>query len=205
MSYFIIIISLFSFGVQADANVRRDIGHLAWQIEREVRDSGATLNQLEQVRSLMQESLDILQAGGGHPDLVEQCIEISFNQYRRQLPTSVALTRAQQRCQAVQDINVLTFLLTQHRRQLAAIEATDLSIEQASLAGIRGKLELVEYAFEKYNRQMPTTDAATRAAFATLRVPLESGLRCFERDYPRYSRSLPSVEAMDRTAHGCGR
>lgn len=202
-SFFIGVFSSVAAELEETAKNRRSIERieqLAYEIERNIRFSQASSQDLARIESYLERAVELMNDDSG--DTYRECVDFAYRAYRRGMTDSRALDRAQERCGEVADIEVLEFLYDAFSRGLASTQAMDRAAFESGHK-VAGKIKMIEFAYDKYSRGLASVQAATRAAQAVHQVSTSNGLSCFERYYPIYSRNHASVQAMDRTASSC--
>jgi hypothetical protein len=183
----------------------REIRDLAIQIENETFNTRGDQRTLNQVKSYLQRALGELQNGGGNPTF-EQCRNYVFPELDRVMSSRDALDETLRLCRTVEAYEEMVFLHT----ELDSVMSTRDSIAQAAAyadSSLYQKIDVLRYAFEKYDRTLSTRDAAARSVRAVGPIQVRRGpggtLSCFQKTFPVYDRSMSTADAMDRTAQAC--
>lgn len=195
---------------QDRGEVARGIRKLSVIIEDATFDTDANIRDLTRAKEFMQRALRLVNNRGGgsaDPQVYKECLQYAYEKYRRGLPNSGAMDRAQDKCTNVVDMDVLRFLFEKHFRGLSNVGAMDKATEQATY-GTKEKLHIIEFAYKKHFRGLTSSGAATKAVLNAklLRVNRNgSDIQCLQKYYDIYFRSLTSSAAMDKSAEVCSR
>lgn len=183
----------------------REIRDLAVQIENATFNTRSDSRSLSMARSYMARALSELNGSNGNGDALK-CRNYAQPILDRTMPSGDAMDEAIRICQTVLAYDEMVFMNENLDRVLSSREAITRAAQYAD-QNLRGKLDLLEFAYSKYNRIRSTTDAIAMSVRAI--SPINNNrapggtLSCFKKTYPLYDRTLPADEAMDRTATAC--
>lgn len=184
----------------------REIRDLAVQIENETFNTRGDQRTLNQVKTYLQRALSELQNGGGGNPTFEQCRNYVYPELDRVMSSRDALDETLRLCRTVEAYEEMVFLHT----ELDSVMSTRDAITQAATYADRRlfeKIDILRFAFEKYDRTLSTRDAADRSVQAVAPIQNRRGpggtLSCFQKTFPVYDRSMSTADAMDRTAQAC--
>ena len=77
----------------------------------------------------------------------------------------------------------------------------DQSISKNTYA-VKGKLEIIKFAYEKYDRVTSTSNALDRALDGATKVRSDA-LSCLQIVFPKHDRTTSTSNAMDRSFTDC--
>jgi hypothetical protein len=181
-------------------DVREKISRLARRVELEVMDSDASDSELNQVKTSLAETLDLLR-GVTRPDNYKACVDFAYALYFKNLNSSQAQEKAIAACKKVGSFEALQILYKWHFENLNETQSMDLAASQATRM-LRGKMEILKFVYAKYFEVLNASQSATRASEKTAEVSKDS-LDCIKKAYTRHFESLNARESMDAAMANC--
>lgn len=183
----------------------REIRDLTVQIDNATWNTRGDMNNLVQAKTFLERALNALQGNQGNPTF-EQCRSYVYPQLDRVMSSRDALDETLRLCRGVFAYEEMVFI----HRELDPVMSTRDAITQAAVYAdnqLMDKIELLRFAFSKYDRAASSRDAIQRSVNAVRPIQLRRGpggtLSCFQKTFPVYDRSMSTTDAMDRTAQAC--
>lgn len=190
---------LLFISLSARGSSPENIADLAERIREEVSDRNHDRQTLRKVKTLLEESLNILN------DRTDQqaCIEYTFNIYSQSMSSSRAMDQARVACRIPKAIEVLKVFFEYASQGLSSRRALDVSLEYASRDQF-AKENIARFLISNYKKSLSTSRAIQEAgeALPTLRL---GSLKCLKFSYEQYRRSQSNTRALKNAIESCQR
>jgi hypothetical protein len=200
----LIFVMVSSLGSLAIANTQDifDIIDLADQVKLAARTSTASSTDLQEAKNQLKEVLRLLnQTGGGSGGTNTDCINFAYSKYYTSLPSNQATQKAVAACKLIKDLPTAEFLYIKLYQSLPAVAAMDEAASRSGTSKI-GKLDMLQFAFNKYFMGLSSQNAAVRASDGIDKVP-RGRLNCLQTLFNKYYASQSSTQAMDQSLIDC--
>lgn len=186
----------FSNSVTASPQLKMAISDLATQIKVDTFDTQADDGQLKEALQLLQAASEIIKSQNNS----QPCVEWAYPLYYQSLSSDAAQTHAVAACKSSVDLETAKWLYVKFYQGLSSADSVDRATLGARRA--KGKLPIIQYAFDNYYKGNSSSESATKAAEGA-KLVLPTAKACLEKAYAIQYKTHSSSDSMDLAFRDC--
>lgn len=207
MKLFVMLFASVLFTATSYAASKQEVSELLRLNRQALLQTEVDSVQLDEVASLLESALFILEGNGLGGGSIDQkaCLDFATEQYKAaSYSPATAMEKAMAICKTVKDVKIVKFRVEKYKAASYSPASAMEKATQATTDDVRGKFDIVEYATEKYIASSYSPASSFEKAIGVAKNLSKNAFPCFQTAVESYiASSYNPASAVEKAVLLC--